>query len=49
MTELTNEQKKAIADAQATFEDIKNTSEPLNEKQLDLLFGQARSMNGVAE
>ena len=46
MTELTNEQKKAIADAQATFEDIKNTSEPLNEKQLDLLFGQARSMNG---
>ena len=46
MTELTNEQKKAIADAQATFEDIKNTSEPLNKKQLDLLFGQARSMNG---
>ena len=46
MTELTNEQKKAITDAQATFEDIKNTSEPLNEKQLDLLFGQARSMNG---
>ena len=46
MTELTNEQKKAIADAQARFEDIKNTSEPLNEKQLDLLFGQARSMNG---
>ncbi len=46
MTELTNEQKKAIADAQATFEDIKNTNEPLNKKQLDLLFGQARSMNG---
>tara|TARA_B100000989_G_scaffold102840_1_gene75230 strand:+ start:547 stop:1209 length:663 start_codon:yes stop_codon:yes gene_type:complete len=46
MTELTNEQEKAIADAQATFEDIKNTSEPLNEKQLDLLFGKARSMNG---
>ena len=46
MTELTNEQEKAIADAQATFEDIKNTNEPLNKKQLDLLFGQARSMNG---
>ena len=46
MTELTNEQKKAIADAQASFEDIKNTCEPLKEKQLDLLFGQARSMNG---
>ena len=46
MTELTNEQKKAIADAQASFKDIKNSCEPLNEKQLDLLFGQARSMNG---
>ena len=46
MIELTDEQKKAIADAQATFEDIKNTSEPLNKNQLDLLFGQARSMNG---
>ena len=46
MIELTDEQKKAIADAQATFEDIKNTSELLNKNQLDLLFGQARSMNG---
>ena len=46
MIELTDEQKKAIADAQATFEDIKNTSEPLKKNQLDLLFGQARSMNG---
>ena len=46
MIELTDEQKKAVADAQSTFTDLKNNSDPLNDKQLSLLFGEARSMNG---
>ena len=46
MIELTDEQKKAVAEAQSTFTDLKNNSDPLNDKQLSLLFGEARSMNG---
>tara|TARA_B100001093_G_scaffold153470_1_gene146226 strand:- start:283 stop:945 length:663 start_codon:yes stop_codon:yes gene_type:complete len=46
MIEFTDEQKKAVAEAQSTFTDLKNNSDPLNDKQLSLLFGEARSMNG---
>jgi 3-hydroxypropanoate dehydrogenase len=46
MIELTDEQKKAVAEAQSTFTDLKNNSDPLSDKQLALLFGEARSMNG---
>ena len=46
MIELTDEQKKAVAEAQSTFTDLKNNSDPLDDKQLSLLFGEARSMNG---
>ena len=46
MIELSEEQKKAVADAQATFTELKDSSKPLNDEQLNLLFGQARSMNG---
>ena len=46
MIELTDEQKNAVAKAQSTFTDLKNNSDPLSDKQLALLFGEARSMNG---
>ena len=46
MIELTDEQKKAVAEAQSTFTNLKDNSDPLNDKQLALLFGEARSMNG---
>ena len=46
MIELTDEQKIAVAEAQSTFTDLKDNSDPLNDKQLALLFGEARSMNG---
>lgn len=46
MVELTNDQKIAVAAAQETFSNLKNNNESLNESQLNLLFGEARSMNG---
>ena len=46
MIELTNEQKIAVASAQKTFSNLKNNTDSLNETQLNLLFGEARSMNG---
>ena len=46
MIELTDEQKNAVAKAQSTFTDLKNNSDPLSDKQLALIFGEARSMNG---
>ena len=46
MDELTDEQKIVIAEAQKTFFDLKNKNVTLNDEQMDLLFGQARSMNG---
>mgnify|MGYP006245426691 CR=1 FL=1 len=46
MIEFSEEQKLAISKAQETFLKIKEDADLLNDKQLDLLFGQARSMNG---
>ena len=46
MDELTDEQKIIIAEAQKTFFDLKNKNVTLNDDQMDLIFGQARSMNG---
>ena len=46
MVELTDDQKIAVAAAQETFFNLKNNNESLNESQLNLLFGEARSMNG---
>ena len=46
MIELTDDQKKAVAAAQETFSTLKNNTDSLNESQLNLLFGEARSMNG---
>ncbi len=46
MIEFSEEQKLAISKAQETFSKIKEDADLLSDKQLDLLFGQARSMNG---
>jgi 3-hydroxypropanoate dehydrogenase len=46
MDELTDEQKKIIGVAQKNFSDLKNSNVVLNDEHMDLLFGQARSMNG---
>lgn len=46
MYELTDEQKKLIGVAQKNFSDLKNSNVVLNDEHMDLLFGQARSMNG---
>ena len=46
MVELTDDQKIAVAAAQETFSNLKNYNEALNDSQLNLLFGEARSMNG---
>ncbi len=46
MVELTDDQKIAVAAAQETFSNLKNNNEALNDSQLNLLFGEARSMNG---
>ena len=46
MIELTDDQKKAVAAAQETFSTLKNNTDSLTESQLNLLFGEARSMNG---
>ena len=46
MIEFSEEQKLAISKAQETFSKIKEDADLLNDKQLDLLFGKARSMNG---
>ena len=46
MIELTDDQKKAVAAAQETFSNLKNNTDSLNDTQLNLLFGEARSMNG---
>ena len=46
MDELTDEQKTVIAEAQKNFSDLKNSNVVLTDAHMDLLFGQARSMNG---
>ena len=46
MIELSEEQKKAVAEAQVTFKNLKDNAEKLTQEQMNLLFGEARSMNG---
>ena len=46
MIEFTDDQKKAIAAAQEKFTDLKDKVDSLSDDQLNLLFGEARSMNG---
>jgi 3-hydroxypropanoate dehydrogenase len=46
MIELTDDQKKAVAAAQENFSNLKKNTDTLNDNQLNLLFGEARSMNG---
>ena len=46
MIELSEEQKKAVAEAQVTFKNLKDNAEKLSQEQMNLLFGEARSMNG---
>ena len=46
MIELTDDQKKAVAAAQTRFSNLKENAGNLNKDQIDLLFGEARSMNG---
>ena len=46
MIELTDDQKKAVAAAQENFSNLKKNTDTLNDDQLNLLFGEARSMNG---
>ena len=46
MIELNEEQKLAVEKAQNEFSQLKNNSDNLTDDQLNLLFGQARSMNG---
>ena len=49
MIELTDDQKKAVAETQAKFTKLKDKAEHITSSQLDLLFGEARSMNGWQE
>ena len=46
MIELNEEQKLAVEKAQNEFSQLKNNSDNLTDDQLNLLLGQARSMNG---
>ena len=46
MIELSEQQKKAVAEAQVTFKNLKDNAKKLNQEQMNLLFGEARSMNG---
>ena len=46
MIELTDDQKKAVAAAQTRFSNLKENADNLSKDQIDLLFGEARSMNG---
>ena len=46
MIELSEEQKKAVAEAQVTFKNLKDNANKLSQEQMNLLFGEARSMNG---
>jgi 3-hydroxypropanoate dehydrogenase len=46
MIELSEEQKKAVAEAQVTFKNLKDNAEKLTQEHMNLLFGEARSMNG---
>ena len=46
LDDLTNKQKQIVAAAQEKFKDLKDRTNPLDEDGLNLIFGEARSMNG---
>ena len=46
LDDLTEEQKQIVAAAQEKFKDLKERINPLDEEALNLVFGEARSMNG---
>ena len=46
LDDLTEEQKQIVAAAQEQFKDLKERTNPLDEEALNLVFGEARSMNG---
>ena len=46
LDDLTEEQKQIVTAAQEKFKDLKERTNPLDEEALNLIFGEARSMNG---
>ena len=46
LDDLTEEQKQIVTAAQEQFKDLKERTNPLDEEALNLVFGEARSMNG---
>ena len=46
LDDLTEEQKQIVTAAQEKFKDLKERTNPLDEEALNLVFGEARSMNG---
>ena len=46
LDDLTEEQKQIVTAAQEKFKDLKERINPLDEEALNLVFGEARSMNG---
>ena len=46
LDDLTEEQKQIVTAAQEKFKDLKERTNPLHEEALNLVFGEARSMNG---
>ena len=46
LDDLTDKQKQIVAAAQEKFKDLKDRTNPLDEGGLNLIFGEARSMNG---
>ena len=46
LDDLTEEQKQIVTAAQEQFNDLKERTNPLDEEALNLVFGEARSMNG---
>lgn len=46
LDDLTEEQKQIVTAAQEKFKDLKERTKPLDEEALNLVFGEARSMNG---
>ena len=46
LDDLTEDQKQIVTAAQEKFKDLKERTNPLDEEALNLIFGEARSMNG---
>ena len=46
LDDLTEEQKQIVTAAQEKFKDLKERTNPLDEEAVNLIFGEARSMNG---